>query len=121
MAGGVLSEITENRRAVNTLILGRMPAPRAFFGYMRDGRVVSTALAAAGFGCVVVECVTTRAEARRQGLAAATMRTLTYWASTQAADLMGLQVVSSNTAAIGLYQGLGFVPGATNRFWMRPR
>jgi GNAT superfamily N-acetyltransferase len=114
-----LDEITESRRAVNALILDRVPAPRAFFGCMRDGRVVSTALAVVGFGCVVVECVTTRADARRQGLAAATMRALAHWASAQAADLIGLQVVSSNAAAIGLYQGLGFAAGATNRFWMR--
>jgi ribosomal protein S18 acetylase RimI-like enzyme len=115
-----LTEITESRRAVNAMILDRVPAPRAFFGCVHDGKVVSTALCVVGFGCAVVECVTTRADFRRQGLAAASMEALLHWASAQPADLIGLQVVSSNLPAMGLYQRLGFVAGATNRFWVRP-
>jgi GNAT superfamily N-acetyltransferase len=114
-----LAEITQNRRAVNGQILARVPQPRAFFGCVRDGRIVSTALCVVSFGCAVIECVATRADARRQGTALAVLQALEGWASTQAADLLGLQVVSTNAPAVGLYQRLGFVAGATNRFWVR--
>lgn len=112
-------EITPDRRAVNTQILANIPAPRRFFGYSRDGRIAATALCVIGHGCAVVECVATRAEARRQGAALAVMRALEAWAASQPIDLIGLQVVSTNTPAVRLYERLGFVPAATNRFWVR--
>ena len=115
-----LDEITENRRAVNALILDRVPAPRAFFGCHRDGRLVSTALCVIGFGCAVIECVTTRTDARRQGTARAVLRSLEHWAAQQNVDWIGLQVVPTNTPAVALYEQLGFVIGATNRFWVLP-
>ena len=34
-------------------------------------------------------------------------------------DLLALQVVGTNTAAVQLYQRLGYVAAATNRFWVR--
>src|SRR4051794_15385852 len=37
-----LEAITDNRRAVNRLILRRIPDHRAFFSVRRDGRVIST-------------------------------------------------------------------------------
>ncbi len=115
-----LGEISESRRAVNALILDRIPAQRAFFGCHRDGRIVSTALCVVGFGCAVIECVTTRGRDRRRGAALAVLAALEAWAARQEADLIGLQVVSDNTPAVALYQRLGFVSGATNRFWIRP-
>jgi ribosomal protein S18 acetylase RimI-like enzyme len=113
-----LGEISENRRAVNALVLDRIPAPRAFFGCRRDGRIVSTALGVVGYGCAVIECVTTRAADRRRGAAFAVLTALESWAARQRADTMGLQVVTVNTAAVALYRRLGFVAGATNRFWI---
>jgi len=112
-------EITPNRRAVNAQILQAVPHPRMFFGCRRDDRIAATALCVVGFGCAVVECVATRGDARRQGAAMAVMMALEAWAATQAVDLIGLQVVSTNAPAIRLYQRLGFTPGATNRFWVR--
>jgi ribosomal protein S18 acetylase RimI-like enzyme len=111
------SAITENRRAANAKILDAMTAPRAFFCH----RGVATALCVIGFGCAVVECVATREDARRQGAAHAVMTGLLAWAAEQKADLVGLQVVAGNQAAVRLYEGLGFVGGATNRFWMLNR
>jgi GNAT superfamily N-acetyltransferase len=113
-----LNEITETRRAVNAEILKRIPQPRAFFGCRRDGRIVSTALGVAGCGCAVIECVTTRAGARRQGSARAVLGTLAQWASQQDIDRIGLQVVAGNAPAVTLYQQIGFVAGATNDFWL---
>jgi ribosomal protein S18 acetylase RimI-like enzyme len=108
--------ITENRRAINAQILAGVPAPRAFFGY----RGMATALCVVGFGCAVVECVATRQDVRRQGAGHAVMTALLAWAGEQDADMVGLQVVAANVAAVRLYEALGFVAGATNRFWMRP-
>lgn len=108
------SAITENRRATNAKILDAMTAPRAFFCH----RGVATALCVVGFGCAVVECVATRQDARRQRAGHAVMTGLLAWAAKQKADLVGLQVVEANLAAVRLYEGLGFVAGATNRFWV---
>jgi N-acetylglutamate synthase len=115
-----LGAITENRRMVNAEIIRHIRAPHAFFGY-RDGcAIVSTALCVIGHGCAVIECVATRANARRQGAANAVLQALTHWACQQGVDWIGLQVVRDNTAAVTLYQNQGFVAGATNTFWVWP-
>ncbi len=114
-----LGEITENRRTVNAQILDRIPQPRAFFGYRLGDRIVSTALGVVGFGCVVIECVASRSDTRRQGGARAVLTALHAWAALRDADLIGLQVVPTNIAAVALYRQLGFVAGATNRFWVK--
>jgi GNAT superfamily N-acetyltransferase len=114
-----LGEITENRRAINTLILDRVPAPRTFFGCRREGELIATALGVVGFDCAVIECVTTRADKRRQGAAQSVLTALETWAAQQDARWIGLQVVASNTPAVALYERLGFVAGATNSFWVR--
>jgi ribosomal protein S18 acetylase RimI-like enzyme len=113
-----LNEISENRRAVNARILDRIPRPRAFFGGFRDGQIISTAACVIAHGCAVVECVTTRADARRQGAAVEVLTTLESWAAQQGAETIGLQVVATNVAAVTLYQRLGFIAGATNRFFL---
>ena len=115
-----LAEITENRRAINGLILDRIAAPHRFFGCHRNGRLASTGLCVLGFKCAVIECVTTRSTARRQGAARAVLTALEGWAAEQDADWVGLQVVATNGPAIALYERLGFVPGATNTFWVSP-
>ena len=113
-----LGEITESRRAANAEILTRIPQPRAFFGCRRGGMIVSTALCVGGRGCAVIECVTTRTDARRQGSARAVLTALEHWASLQDIDRIGLQVVGGNVPAVTLYKRLGFVTGATNSFWL---
>jgi ribosomal protein S18 acetylase RimI-like enzyme len=115
-----LGEIAENRRIINASILDRIPEPRAFFGYRQGTQIISTALCVAGFGCAVIECVTTRLDARRRGAARAVLTALETWAARQAVDWIALQVVATNTPAVRLYEQLGFVHGATNRFWIAP-
>ncbi|HYZ24417.1 MAG TPA: GNAT family N-acetyltransferase [Rhodopila sp.] len=115
-----LDAITPNRRDVNRVILDAIPAPRAFFACSHNGEVVATALCIIAFRCAVIECVATRPAFRRQGFSRTVLTGLLGWAATQDADLAGLQVTAANTPAMRLYTGLGFTPGATNRFWIMP-
>jgi GNAT superfamily N-acetyltransferase len=114
-----MGAITEDRRLINSAILTGAPGPRAFFGCHDNGRIISTALCVVGYGCAVVECVATRTDARRQAGAARVMLGLLDWAAQQGVDMIGLQVVTTNMAAVRLYASLGFVAGATNRFWLK--
>ena len=55
---------------------------------------------------------------RRQGLALVVMEALLEWGAEHGATTAYLQVLADNTAAVGLYEGLGFTtPTAT---WRRP-
>ncbi|MFI5013869.1 MAG: GNAT family N-acetyltransferase [Hyphomicrobiales bacterium] len=122
-----LGAVTENRRAVNTAILGAIPGPRAFFAYRSAGRVISTALGvaeseAAGIAddrCAVIECVATRSDSRRRGGAQAVLRAVEAWAHRQRVGLLGLQVSETNAPAIALYRHLGFAAVDRNQFWVR--
>ena len=113
-----LAEVTQDRRVVNTAILEQVPAPRAFFGGLQEGQVVSTALCVVGFGCAVIECVATRPDARRKGAARAVLTAVERWASQQQADIVGLQAAQGNKSARSLYRSLGFTDGAENSFWI---
>jgi ribosomal protein S18 acetylase RimI-like enzyme len=115
-----MEAITESRRAVNRLILRRIPDPRAFFSIRRGRRVISTALCVAHGGHAVAECVATRPDARGQRGAEAAMRALMAWAASLGAHTVGLQVVERNAPAITLYRRLGFQTVCTNRFWVKP-
>jgi GNAT superfamily N-acetyltransferase len=113
-----LGAITESRRRVNARIIGTIPKPCAFFACRRDGRVISTALGVADGERAIIECMATRAEARRQGGALAVLRALERWAYAQGVRTLGLQVVAANAPALALYRGLGFAPVGSNRFWV---
>jgi GNAT superfamily N-acetyltransferase len=112
-----LGAITESRRQVNAKILDKVPQPCAFFSCRRSGRVISSGLCVADSDFAVIECMATRAEARRQGGADAVLRSLDAWAAAQGVKTLALQVVAVNAPAIALYGRLGFVGVATNRFW----
>jgi len=114
-----LNEITADRRSVNSLILDRIPRSSAFFLCRRAGEPIATALCVVRLGCAVIECVATRADARRQGAAQSVLAALEHWAARQSVDWIGLQVAVGNTPAEALYRRLGFVSGATNTFWVR--
>ena len=113
-----LGQITESRRVINNRILDRIPQPAAFFAARLDGRLAATALCVIDAGCAVVECVATDQAMRRRGAGRIVMQALETWAAEKHADMLGLQVVETNAPALALYTGLGFEPGARNRFWM---
>jgi ribosomal protein S18 acetylase RimI-like enzyme len=94
-----------------------VPQPCGYFSCRRAGQVISTGLCVTDGEFAVVECMATRAEARRQGGAEAVLRSLEEWAIEQGARILALQVVAANAAAIALYTRFGFTSVATNRFW----
>jgi N-acetylglutamate synthase len=114
-----LGAISESRRRVNARILGAVPQPCAYFSCRREGQVISTALCVTDGDFAVVECMATRAEARRQGGAAAVLRSLEAWAAARGARTLALQAVAVNAPAVALYTRFGFVAVATNRFWVK--
>lgn len=114
-----LGAITEDRRVINAEILKFIPAPRAFFTCMREGRAISTGLGVADGGYAAIECMATRADARRQGGAQAVLAAIEAWAAGHGVHTLALEAVAANTPAIDLYRGFGFAPVATNRFWVK--
>ncbi|MBA2399576.1 MAG: GNAT family N-acetyltransferase [Bradyrhizobium sp.] len=112
-----LGAISESRRSVNARTLGAVPQPCSYFSCRRAGQVISTGLCVADGDFAVVECMATRAEARREGGADAVLRSLEAWAAERGVRILALQAVATNTAAIPLYTRFGFTSVATNRFW----
>lgn len=114
-----LGAISESRRSVNARILDAVPQPRGFFSCRRGGQVISSGLCVADGDLAVIECMATRADARRQGGAEAVLRSLEAWAAKLGVKTLALQAGATNAAAIPLYTRFGFAPVATNRFWMK--
>ncbi len=112
-----LSNITPDRRPPAPRILASVPAPSAFLSIRRGGRTFSTALAVLHGPVVVAECVGTRSDERRGGAGRAVMLALEAWGAEQGARLCGLQAVTANTAAQGLYSRLGY--SAANSYHYR--
>ncbi len=111
-----LSNVTPDRRPFAESILERVPGPRVFVEAVRGGGVVATALGVFFERTVIAECVGTAAAARRQGAAAAVMRALEAWANGQDAHTIGLQAVTSNAPAQGLYTALGYTAAGTYHY-----
>lgn len=105
-----LANVAADRRPAAPAIVARVPAPRAFFGAMRDGELVSTALGVLYRNVVIAECVGTRADVRRSGGAAAAMRAVEAWGRAQGAEVIALHAVTANAPAQALYAALGYVP-----------
>jgi GNAT superfamily N-acetyltransferase len=111
-----LSNVTPDRRPFAADILARVPGPRVFAEVLRDGAVCATALGVFFENTVIAECVGTAAAARRQGAAAAVMRALEAWAGSQGAHTIGLQAVTTNAPAQGLYASLGYTAAGTYHY-----
>ena len=74
----------------------------------RDGVAVASSIMAVADGIVITGNVVTDAQRRRQGLAAAMMRSGLAWAKRQGARFAALNVQADNAAAKALYQSLGY-------------
>ena len=103
-------QIDAVRRAAVPATLARVPEPRAFLLFRRDGAPLATALGVVSpDGVALVECVATRANGRRTGAAQIVMDALECWAPAQGATVAALQVVEGNTQARALYARRGYV------------
>ncbi len=111
-----LSNVSPDRRPFAADILARVPGPRVFAEVVRGGAVLATALGVFFENTVIAECVGTAAAARRQGAAAAVMRALEAWAGERSAHTIGLQAVTTNAPAQGLYAALGYTPAGTYHY-----
>lgn len=111
-----LANVTPDRRPFAAAILARVPGPRVFAEVVRDGGVIATALGVFFERTVIAECVGTASSARRQGAAAAVMRALEAWGAGLGAHTIGLQAVTTNMPAQGLYAALGYVPAGTYHY-----
>lgn len=89
-------------------LLGVMAVPATGIIVYRDDQPVASGLMAISNGIVITGNVITDPSRRRQGLAAAMMRTGLHWAKAKGAKTAALNVQSDNPAAQALYQGLGF-------------
>lgn len=111
-----LANLTPDRRPFASAILARVPDPCVFAEVVRDGAVHATALGVFHESTVIAECVGTAPAARRQGAAAAVMRALEAWGARLGAHTIGLQAVTTNAPAQGLYASLGYVPAGTYHY-----
>jgi ribosomal protein S18 acetylase RimI-like enzyme len=103
-----LAGLGADRRAVAPAILARLPQERIFLACVRAGRVVGSGLSIAEGGLASVQCMATRADARRQGCATAVLRAIEGWAAGQRCTHLYLQAELANAGAIALYATYGF-------------
>ncbi len=103
-----LSNVSPSRRPFAEAILARVPAPCIFAEVRGEGETIATALGVLHEGAVIAECVGTSASARRKGAASAVMLALEAWGGAQGARTIGLQAVTTNVPAQGLYAALGY-------------
>lgn len=89
-------------------LLGALTVPATGIVVYRDGAPVASGLMAVADGMVVTGNVITDPSRRRQGLAAAMMRSGLAWARDKGATVAALNVQADNPAAQALYEGLGY-------------
>ena len=91
-----------------TNLLAVLKVPAVGVVLSRDGVAVASSIMAIADGIVVTGNVVTDPQRRRQGLAAAMMRSGLAWARREGARFAALNVQADNTPAKALYQGLGY-------------
>jgi len=100
--------ITLSRRGLAPKILAGVPAPRAFLLLRDKDEPIATALCVVAHGVAIAECVSTRADRRRNGAASCIMRALETWGARHGASIAALQAVAANAPAQGLYAKLAY-------------
>lgn len=104
----------------NLLAVFKVPAVGVVL--TRDGEAVASSIMAVADGVVITGNVVTHPERRRQGLAAAMMRSGLAWARREGARFAALNVQADNAGAKALYASLGYshqydyhyrIPGAS--------
>lgn len=100
--------VPARHRVAHDRMLASLRLPSAFASLQRDGRQVCWGLGVVERGMIGLFDVVTAAEVRRQGAARRLVVALMAWGQTQGATSAYLQVVAGNSAAILLYESLGF-------------
>lgn len=103
-----LAGIGPDRRRIAPTILARIPGRKAFALARRDGKPLSTALGVVDAGVVIAECVSTRADMRRNGGGRAVMAGLEAWGAAEGCDTIALQAVAANRPAQAMYAASGY-------------
>jgi len=89
-------------------LLAALVVPATGVVVYRDGAPVASGVMAVSNGVVITGNVVTDATRRRQGLAAAMMRSGLAWAKGKGATVAALNVAADNAGAQALYAGLGY-------------
>lgn len=89
-------------------LLARIGEPAAFASVIVDGACAGVALGVVVDGLLVLECIATRPEVRRSGVARAAIGALGRWAAERNATGTLLAVQEANAPARALYEALGF-------------
>lgn len=104
-----LAGLSDEKLAGMTALLGSIAVPaRGIVLRAADGTPLASALMAVADDIVITGNVVTDARFRRQGHAAAMMRTGHAWAHQAGARIAALNVAADNLGAQALYAGLGY-------------
>jgi ribosomal protein S18 acetylase RimI-like enzyme len=112
-------ETDQRKIAARREMLLRVGPPAGFAATAVDGRLAAVAFGVVERGWLGIFSVATSPAFRGRGLAAATLGELAAWADGQGATRAYLQVLSSNTPALRLYEKLGFA--TSYQYWYRER
>ncbi len=93
------------------------PAHGLFMRESEDGTPYAAALAVHDFDMSGIEAFAVSADARRKGHGGKLVAAILRWAKGRGAGMAWLQVTSTNTGAIALYEGLGFREAYRYRYW----
>ncbi|MFK7744802.1 MAG: GNAT family N-acetyltransferase [Roseobacter sp.] len=85
-----------------------------------DARPAGTAFVGVDGKIAMAHAVEVLLEHRRKGVAQWMMRAAAFWGQAQGADMMAVLCTQANTAALGLYSGLGFEPAAQYHYRHNP-
>lgn len=102
------SPVRPEHRATMERMLAAIAAPAGFAFVEKDGRPMAMAIGAVEGDHMGLFDVLVMPEARRQGLARRVTESLYTWAWGRGARFAYLQVVSTNVAAMPLYEAQGF-------------
>lgn len=98
---------TERKGAYGSIFAG-INGPKCFAVLLEDGERIGLGTVAIEKGWGGISNVIVDSRHRRKGVAIALIRALTQWSVEQGAQHIYLQVLRKNTAAVDLYQKLGF-------------
>ncbi|GGH37151.1 GNAT family N-acetyltransferase [Paenibacillus segetis] len=103
-----MEEFPEDRRSAYGSIFAAIKDPKCFAALLEDGERIGLGTVAVENGWGGISNVVVASSHRRKGVASALIRALTEWSMEHGAGHMYLQVLRKNTAAVDLYQKLGF-------------